>query len=60
MEWHPFSISSSPHENVVSIHIRVLGDWTKELYNYVEETRNITVYIDGPYGAPGVDIDGNR
>ena len=60
VEWHPFSISSSPHENVVSIHIRVLGDWTKQLYNNVEETRNLNVYIDGPYGAPGIDVDGPR
>ena len=24
-EWHPFSLSSSPHENMVSLHIRVLA-----------------------------------
>jgi len=59
-EWHPFSLSSSPHENVVSIHIRVLGDWTKRLYDHVQETKSITVYIDGPYGAPGVDVDGRK
>ena len=60
LEWHPFSISSSPHENVVSIHIRVLGDWTKRLYDSVEETRNLNVYVDGPYGAPGIDVDGSK
>lgn len=59
-EWHPFSISSSPHENKVSIHIRVLGDWTQKLYDYVAETKPITVYFDGPYGAPCLDIDGSR
>jgi len=59
-EWHPFSLSSSPHENVVSIHIRVLGDWRKRLYDHVQETKSITVYIDGPYGAPGVDVDGRK
>jgi NADPH oxidase len=59
-EWHPFSMSSSPHENKVSIHIRVLGDWTEKLYDYVAETRPITVYFDGPYGAPCLDIDGRR
>ncbi|EDO38081.1 predicted protein, partial [Nematostella vectensis] len=59
-EWHPFSISSSPHEATVSLHIRVLGDWTQQLYDYVKDTRPINVYIDGPYGAPGVDVDGDR
>ncbi|KAK3747552.1 hypothetical protein QZH41_004812 [Actinostola sp. cb2023] len=59
-EWHPFSMSSSPHENKVSIHIRVLGDWTKSLYDYVTSTRVIDVYFDGPYGAPCLDIDGSR
>lgn len=59
-EWHPFSLSSSPHQNIVSIHIRVLGDWTKCLYDLVEETKSITAYIDGPYGAPGVDVDGRK
>ena len=59
-EWHPFSLSSSPHENVVSLHIRVLGDWTKRLYDYVEETKPINVYLDGPYGVPCLDVDGDR
>lgn len=59
-EWHPFSMSSSPHENKVSIHIRVLGDWTKKLYDTIETTRIINVYIDGPYGAPCLDIDGDK
>lgn len=59
-EWHPFSMSSSPHENKVSIHIRVLGDWTKKLYDSIESTRIVNIYIDGPYGAPCLDIDGSK
>nr|XP_016510188.1 PREDICTED: respiratory burst oxidase homolog protein D-like isoform X1 [Nicotiana tabacum] len=30
-EWHPFSITSAPGDNYVSIHIRTLGDWTSKL-----------------------------
>ncbi|KAF8402798.1 hypothetical protein HHK36_010889 [Tetracentron sinense] len=30
-EWHPFSITSAPGDNYLSVHIRTLGDWTKEL-----------------------------
>ncbi|GAA5871017.1 hypothetical protein JCM16303_001665 [Sporobolomyces ruberrimus] len=28
-EWHPFSITSAPEEGFVSVHIRVVGDFTR-------------------------------
>ncbi|KAG2562459.1 hypothetical protein PVAP13_8KG283503 [Panicum virgatum] len=30
-QWHPFSITSAPQDEYVSVHIRTLGDWTREL-----------------------------
>ncbi|KAG4913916.1 hypothetical protein JHK85_055305 [Glycine max] len=30
-EWHPFSITSAPGDDYVSVHIRTLGDWTSQL-----------------------------
>ncbi|KAG9067315.1 hypothetical protein KI688_012098 [Linnemannia hyalina] len=30
-QWHPFTITSSPFEDYVSVHIRQAGDWTREL-----------------------------
>ncbi|KAG0457892.1 hypothetical protein HPP92_023049 [Vanilla planifolia] len=30
-EWHPFSITSAPQDDYVSVHIRTLGDWTRQL-----------------------------
>lgn len=30
---HPFSITSAPGDDYLSVHIRTLGDWTKELKN---------------------------
>ncbi|XP_027339288.1 respiratory burst oxidase homolog protein C-like isoform X2 [Abrus precatorius] len=30
-EWHPFSITSSPGDAYLSVHIRTLGDWTRSL-----------------------------
>ncbi|KAL4303719.1 hypothetical protein GQ457_10G011200 [Hibiscus cannabinus] len=30
-EWHPFSITSAPKDDYLSVHIRCLGDWTTEL-----------------------------
>ncbi|KAL8146198.1 hypothetical protein AgCh_004080 [Apium graveolens] len=35
-EWHPFSITSAPGDDYLSIHIRALGDWTSELKDRFE------------------------
>ncbi|KAK9075794.1 hypothetical protein SSX86_004123 [Deinandra increscens subsp. villosa] len=31
--WHPFSITSAPGDDYLSVHIRTLGDWTTALKN---------------------------
>ncbi|ERN20097.1 hypothetical protein AMTRI_Chr06g179370 [Amborella trichopoda] len=36
-EWHPFSITSAPGDDYLSIHIRTLGDWTTELRMHFEQ-----------------------
>uniref|UniRef100_A0A166F9L9 Uncharacterized protein n=1 Tax=Daucus carota subsp. sativus TaxID=79200 RepID=A0A166F9L9_DAUCS len=36
-EWHPFSITSAPGDEYLSIHIRQLGDWTQELKRVFSE-----------------------
>lgn len=33
---HPFSITSAPGDDFLSVHIRTLGDWTTELKNIFE------------------------
>ncbi|XP_073121167.1 respiratory burst oxidase homolog protein C-like [Henckelia pumila] len=45
-EWHPFSITSAPGDDYISVHIRTHGNWTRQLNE---------VLIDGPYGAPTQD-----
>ncbi|CAN4084638.1 unnamed protein product [Withania somnifera] len=30
-EWHPFSITSAPGDDYLSVHIRMVGDWTNKL-----------------------------
>ncbi|CAL9198523.1 respiratory burst oxidase homolog protein B [Musa acuminata AAA Group] len=30
-QWHPFSITSAPQDDYISVHIRTLGDWTRQL-----------------------------
>lgn len=32
-EYHPFTISSAPHEEYLSLHIRAVGPWTYNLRN---------------------------
>ncbi|XP_057767732.1 respiratory burst oxidase homolog protein C-like [Salvia miltiorrhiza] len=36
-EWHPFSITSAPREDYLSVHIRTLGDWTRQLKTVFSE-----------------------
>ncbi|MCO5605680.1 hypothetical protein L7F22_059863 [Adiantum nelumboides] len=36
-EWHPFSITSAPADDYVSVHIRTSGDWTQELKRVFSE-----------------------
>lgn len=61
LQWHPFMISSAPHEPLVTFHIKVLGDWTKNLMAMVSEAPNgmftpFEMDVDGPYGYPCIDI----
>lgn len=60
-QWHPFMISSAPHEPLVTFHIKVEGDWTKKLMAMVSQAPNglLTPFgmsVDGPYGYPSIDI----
>jgi predicted ferric reductase len=42
-EWHPFTITSAPGDQYISVHIRVVGDWTsalwKRMQDYLESVR---------------------
>ncbi|TXG68272.1 hypothetical protein EZV62_003207 [Acer yangbiense] len=65
-EWHPFSFTSAPGDDYLSVHIRALGDWTNQLntiFSKMSETSRggrttggfPKIKIDGPYGAPSRD-----
>ncbi|XP_024528096.1 respiratory burst oxidase homolog protein A [Selaginella moellendorffii] len=69
-EWHPFSITSAPGDEHLSVHVRSLGDWTEEIMRtFAKEIeaqgedsgdegalrRFPKLYIDGPYGAAAQD-----
>ena len=54
-EYHPFTLSSAPHEENLSLHIRAVGPWT---YNFREIFQNKKnkgepypkLLVDGPFG----------
>jgi hypothetical protein len=57
-EWHPFTVTSAPEETYVSVHVRTVGNWTKELAKkfemYPQDIPRLG--IDGPYGSPADDV----
>ncbi|RKO87562.1 ferric reductase NAD binding domain-containing protein [Blyttiomyces helicus] len=65
-QWHPFTISSTPEEGFVSIHIRLVGDWTNAVAKLLGCFQNggiskagnnlPTIRVDGPFGAPAEDF----
>jgi respiratory burst oxidase len=62
-EWHPFTISSAPGDNYLSIHMRDAGDWTRAFHKRIADAQSTcsqveypVVYLDGPSGAPAEDF----
>ncbi|NXE46113.1 DUOX2 oxidase, partial [Casuarius casuarius] len=55
-EYHPFTLTSAPHEDTLSLHIRAVGPWTtrlRELYspeNLAVVGKLPKLYLDGPFG----------
>ncbi|XP_010536571.1 PREDICTED: respiratory burst oxidase homolog protein C [Tarenaya hassleriana] len=48
-EWHPFSITSAPQDDYLSVHIKCLGDWTRALKGVFSE-----VCRPPPAGVSGI------
>lgn len=61
-EWHPFTITSAPEEDFVSVHIRIVGDWTGDLYSFLNPDKKLGVIqenlLSAPDGSPIFKIDG--
>ncbi|KAJ1868402.1 hypothetical protein LPJ78_000150 [Coemansia sp. RSA 989] len=39
-QWHPFTLTSAPEENELSVHIRVAGGWTNQLVYKFQQCAN--------------------
>ncbi|GAU36031.1 hypothetical protein TSUD_208000 [Trifolium subterraneum] len=60
-QWHPFSLTSGPQDEYLSVHIRTLGDWSYHIYALFQEAVLSglqgcpKLYLDGPYGSASQD-----
>lgn len=73
LQWHPFTITSAPEEGFVSVHVKVVGTWTRQLsgllgVQFKDLHSNIAagysppaqfpqLLIDGPYGSVSESFD---
>jgi hypothetical protein len=60
-EWHPFTVTSSPDDSYLSVHIRCCGDWTNKLKKALvgqntQKSNLSNIKIDGPYGTCAEDV----
>ncbi|XP_013600576.1 PREDICTED: respiratory burst oxidase homolog protein E-like [Brassica oleracea var. oleracea] len=46
-EWHPFSITSAPGDEQLSVHIRTQGDWTEELQRVLTVGKDLSTCVTG-------------
>ncbi|XP_026480710.1 dual oxidase 1-like [Ctenocephalides felis] len=59
-EFHPFTLSSSPNENHLSVHIRAVGPWTTNIRKVFDPAiprvgGKPSIRLDGPYGEAHQD-----
>ncbi|KAG8225393.1 hypothetical protein J437_LFUL004593 [Ladona fulva] len=55
-EFHPFTLSSAPHESNLTVHIRAVGPWTTHIRTLYDPSLLRTapypkIYLDGPFGG---------
>lgn len=70
-EWHPFTITSAPEEDFVSVHINAVGNWTNGITNLLNPDKKLGIVqqdlleapdgsailrIDGPFGAASEEV----
>lgn len=70
-QWHPFTITSCPFDPYISVHIRQVGDWTREfadavgtgpaqskLYNELDAEGMYEVALADGQEMPAIRVDG--
>ncbi|XP_063910993.1 dual oxidase isoform X1 [Zophobas morio] len=59
-EFHSFTLTSAPHENFLSCHIKAQGPWTWKLRNYFDPSNynpedQPKILLEGPFGGGNQD-----
>ena len=57
-EFHSFTLTSAPHEDFLSIHVKAIGPYTWKLRNYFQQIKDGTIEEDQDSPAK-VRIEGN-
>ncbi len=69
VQWHPFTVTSAPEEGFISVHVKMVGCWTKKLgallgvqfkegvNGYTAPAQFPQIFIDGPYGSVSESFD---
>lgn len=63
LQFHPVTISSAPHEQDVTFHIRTRGHWTSRLVDLspqFEGNSEVDILLEGPYGTLSMDLDNHQ
>lgn len=58
-QWHPFTLTSAPEEDHISVHLRLVGDWTRAVAELLYGERmpeTLGIHVDGPYGCASQDF----
>lgn len=61
LQWHPFTIASSPHEADMTFYIKSAGDWSAAMHAVFRDRviacgEDIEVHVRGPYGSPAQHV----
>ncbi|XP_023209588.1 dual oxidase-like isoform X1 [Centruroides sculpturatus] len=59
-EYHSLTLTSAPHENYLSVHVKAQGPWTWKLRNYFDPNNMNNailpkIRLEGPYGGGNQD-----
>jgi NAD(P)H-flavin reductase len=55
-QFHPVTLSSAPFQKEAVLHIRALGGWSKALVKLAENTSEVNMLVEGPYGNLSVNV----
>ncbi len=56
-QFHAFTISSAPHQENVTIHMKAMGNWTKRLQKFAEKEKSVKILMEGPYCNLSVNLN---